>query len=701
VKTQHLIVVEPMHFAVARGLVYISAVLLLVGPIATGTGILAATGAVVAGMALSRRSLVSQLRWPMILMTAIAFVVLGSGLGSLLGQPLWLSRLIGARPVLAVGEGLTFGLTTLGIIFGLRALACRARSLGALEVLAVASVVVGIFSAHRDSKLSQPRFFTDWAFSQGYDLKLVLLTIGLATFAACALLLMRSDRPLRTLASLLALFCLCSLGFVVLGKSLPDFSAGRDGTAAQSDDDAPSFTPPPRGEHPKPMAIVSLRDDLERAAGGLYFRMNVYSQFNESRLVRAVLAGFDADVPARFVTEREQFPVGPLDPRRCKLVPMTVSLISPHSRPLGLVNVQSMEPRQNADPKSFIRTYSVTSKVLTLSWIDLGAMKAGDSPWSQAVWAHYVAGPADARYRQLADKIIAESINDKFLKPEYQGSAVFRALAIKRWLEKNTIYTLKPVVLEGLDPTTSFLFGDRRGYCVHVAHAMAYLLRSLGIPARTAGGYFVGAERGGTGSAILLQDTDAHSWAEIYLDEVGWIVMDASPERSEEPPTPTADATAQSHYGETNRRADEPDVYRDPPTPPKQALFWPVLILAGLLIAMYGIKAWWRLFPKLAQERRLHRVCYRSVLDQLAGVGIAREFGETREEFAQRISGWAPKFVELTEAHLRQAIGGSASPGRTYWLGLQSQVARQIAGRFPIHRRILGIIDPSTWLRVR
>ena len=562
---------EPIHLAVLRGVVYAGAVLVFVAPIATWIGTIAALLAVPAGLALSRLAVNLRLRRPLTVIAAIAFLFLGLSVESVLGGPRWSAHLLGARTVLGAGEGLALGLATLGAVFGLRTLAAGTRVLGGLEVVVVAAVVVGLFSGHRDSQISQPRFLTDWVFSQGYDPKMVLLGIGLMTFAACALLLMQSERPVRTVPSLLGLLVVCVCGFSVLWRYLPDFNdpagsgaAGTRGKASASNsepsadpnekpDDSLTFSPPPREQRPRPMAIVSLQDDLGANSEGLYFRSNAFSQFNGSRLVRAVEAGFDLDVPLGFPTKRQGYPAGPLDPRIGKLVPMRISLIAPHAQPLGLVNVQAMEPRENLDPRTFMRTYSITSKVLSTPWFGLPALKAGDPTWPKAAWSHYLAGPADPRYRQLAEKIIAEAIEVKSLKPEYQNSPVLRAMAIKRWLEKNTIYTRNPVVPDGVDPTTSFLFGDHRGYCVHLAHAMAYLLRSLGIPARTAGGYMVGSERRGTGSSILLQSTDLHSWPEIYLERVGWVVVDASPERSEDPHPPGADAAAQSHFGERNR----------------------------------------------------------------------------------------------------------------------------------------------------
>ena len=45
----------------------------------------------------------------------------------------------------------------------------------------------------------------------------------------------------------------------------------------------------------------------------------------------------------------------------------------------------------------------------------------------------------------------------------------------------------------------------------------------------------------GRGSSILIQETDAHAWCETYLNGIGWFVADASPERTEEPPSPDVD----------------------------------------------------------------------------------------------------------------------------------------------------------------
>jgi len=77
-------------------------------------------------------------------------------------------------------------------------------------------------------------------------------------------------------------------------------------------------------------------------------------------------------------------------------------------------------------------------------------------------------------------------------------------------------YTLRPPSL-GDDPVDEFLFDTRRGFCGHFASAFTLLARAGGIPARVVTGY-QGAERNPLGNYWIVRQSDAHAWAEIWLD---------------------------------------------------------------------------------------------------------------------------------------------------------------------------------------
>jgi len=85
-------------------------------------------------------------------------------------------------------------------------------------------------------------------------------------------------------------------------------------------------------------------------------------------------------------------------------------------------------------------------------------------------------------------------------------------------------YTLNPPPL-GSDRIDDFLFNTRRGYCEHFASAFTYLMRSAGIPARIVVGY-LGGERNPYGDYLIVRQSDAHAWTEVWLSPQGWVRVD-------------------------------------------------------------------------------------------------------------------------------------------------------------------------------
>ena len=50
-------------------------------------------------------------------------------------------------------------------------------------------------------------------------------------------------------------------------------------------------------------------------------------------------------------------------------------------------------------------------------------------------------------------------------------------------------------------------------------------------------------------------------------------------------------------------------------------------------------------------------LAYRAILDRLSAIGLHRHYGESREEFAQRIAGDIPTIINATDNHLASALG--------------------------------------------
>ena len=85
-------------------------------------------------------------------------------------------------------------------------------------------------------------------------------------------------------------------------------------------------------------------------------------------------------------------------------------------------------------------------------------------------------------------------------------------------------YTLDPQLL-GRDSVDDFLFNTQQGYCEHFASAFVVMMRMADIPARVVTGY-QGAQRNDLGDYWVVRHSDAHAWAEIWLEGRGWVRID-------------------------------------------------------------------------------------------------------------------------------------------------------------------------------
>ena len=85
-------------------------------------------------------------------------------------------------------------------------------------------------------------------------------------------------------------------------------------------------------------------------------------------------------------------------------------------------------------------------------------------------------------------------------------------------------YTLSPAPL-GRDSVDDFLFATHEGFCQHYASAFTVLMRAAGIPARVVTGY-QGGYWNAMGNYLLVRQSDAHAWSEVWLPERGWTRVD-------------------------------------------------------------------------------------------------------------------------------------------------------------------------------
>lgn len=135
---------------------------------------------------------------------------------------------------------------------------------------------------------------------------------------------------------------------------------------------------------------------------------------------------------------------------------------------------------------------------------------------------------------------LPEGVNPKSLelvnKWRAEGKSPAQILAsILELFSNEFYYTLRPGNY-GRHAIDEFLFSNKRGFCEHYSSSFTFLMRAAGVPSRIVLGY-----QGGTMNVeekyIQVRQSDAHAWAEVWMDG-RWLRVDptsaVSPERIEQ-----------------------------------------------------------------------------------------------------------------------------------------------------------------------
>jgi transglutaminase-like putative cysteine protease len=104
------------------------------------------------------------------------------------------------------------------------------------------------------------------------------------------------------------------------------------------------------------------------------------------------------------------------------------------------------------------------------------------------------------------------------------GTQAFIRAALQRLRTGGYTYTLEPGFY-GNETADEFWFDRKEGFCEHIASAFVVLMRGAGIPARIVTGY-QGGELNGVDNYWVLRQSDAHAWAEVWEEGVGWVRVD-------------------------------------------------------------------------------------------------------------------------------------------------------------------------------
>ncbi len=348
--------------------------------------------------------------------------------------------------------------------------------------------------------------------------------------------------------------------------------------------------------------------------------------------------------------------------------------LEPHNKPW----LFALEIPASTPPGAFLsRDYQVLSRTpvrnrMRYEMLSRTAPPAETDESAAFLRIHLSLPGNNPRTRALAERWRAELEADE---------AVIRRM-LDHFRREDFTYTLNPPLL-GENSIDEFLFDTRRGFCEHFSAAFVFAMRAAGIPARVVTGY-QGGERNPVDGYLIVRQSDAHAWAEVWLESRGWVRVDPTaaiaPNRIE---TGLASAVPAGEALPFLVRADLPWLWQirfrwealsnswnqwvlgyNPQRqrevlsrlgmrePNWQAMTGVMAVLCGILLL--GLTAWVlykrvHLDPALRAWNRLSR--------KLARIGLARQDWEGPADYARRVASARPELTETLSAIAALYIG--------------------------------------------
>lgn len=173
-------------------------------------------------------------------------------------------------------------------------------------------------------------------------------------------------------------------------------------------------------------------------------------------------------------------------------------------------------PYEKWDQSSFVGSYKVISRIPSREAWELLGTEGQTLP--SPLRDHYTRFQGNPAIANLAAQVTATS-------PTYFD----KVWDILFYLKTNYYYSLKPGVATDGNQLEHFLFEAKKGYCSYFAFAMALMLRSQGIPARVAVGFFIDPNETML-NFYPVRANQAHAWVEAWFDGVGWMEFDPTSE---------------------------------------------------------------------------------------------------------------------------------------------------------------------------
>jgi hypothetical protein len=524
------------------------------------------------------------------------------------------------------------------------------------EILGALFAAVYAFSGHRGFKLDNPKIINtiSWYLGTSQITTLVFLGASLTISVLVYLYLISFSTHQKNnqfslkfagftaFVALLFFFCIYISGSLLGGMFQKEAGSRLSNGVGmeQKEGLSPLSFHSALGGTNQPAALIRLEKDYKGNPFSpmMYLREGALSELTANEIVQAE-ERFDTDTPKVAPAEHYDFsssnaPHLKNSNGRFEIL-QKVYLLTDHKTDFALDYPISLTPLKAPDSR-FKSAYQAISVAPTYKLSDIATLAVGDPSWSSEFFDHYTRTSKNENYKLLAFDIT-------------KGSTfpVESAFKIAKYLSEQSIYTLTPnhTLKEGEDPVVPYLFGDKRGYCVHFAHATVYMLRALKIPARIGLGYLTDFSQAKDGH-ILLRMSDRHAWAEVYIQNIGWVPFDTQPEKVESHADTKVDANMLEELMGLLQPNDEvlkPENFKDEKglevsTGLTFKSLKPLLYVLLILFLLFNIlkliiRFGWRIFQN--PQKKL-RYAYYALLSKLYDAGFIRETGETRLEYFSR-----------------------------------------------------------------
>ena len=310
--------------------------------------------------------------------------------------------------------------------------------------------------------------------------------------------------------------------------------------------------------------------------------------------------------------------------------------------------------------------YSVISYVLNYGNPHLRELLTNAEPFSEEEWEQAAAaeGALDMAGCSFEDyQKYRKDIYEKYCRSygvsddvrriidEIKNSSSSRYEAVKklelylRQLEYSTDCGALP---DSVDDAASFLdhflLTSRKGYCMHFATAFVLMANEMGIPCRYVQGY--NAVEGSYGQ-IIVKESNAHAWAEVYFDNVGWVTFEPTPGYAVSAGWKVADKNA----AETEEEIEFPELDSLKPDPneeqeeEKTAVSPLIFIIPSLAVMSFLVMYY--IISRSVTGKRYRTMSgadkYRHLTQQnlrfLGYLGCPIKSGETLSEYMERLNG--------------------------------------------------------------